>query len=74
MWRIDFENKRKAFELKLHSVEGNDDQRWAYKLLNLEAAATVAKRVKYGFEVSMRALLKNVGVDSSACRLLISFK
>jgi hypothetical protein len=32
MWRIDFENKRKAFELKLHSVEGNDDQRWAYKL------------------------------------------
>jgi len=32
MWRIDFENKRKAFEMKLHSVEGNDDQRWAYKL------------------------------------------
>ena len=32
MWRIDFENKRKAFEMKLQSVEGNDDQRWAYKL------------------------------------------
>ena len=32
MWRIDFENKRKSFETKLHSVEGNDDQQWAYKL------------------------------------------
>ena len=25
MWRIDFENKRKAFEMKLHSVEGHND-------------------------------------------------
>ena len=29
MWRNDFEQKRKAFELKL--LEGNDDQHWAYK-------------------------------------------
>jgi hypothetical protein len=32
MWRINFEKKRKDFETKLSSVEGSDDQRWAYRL------------------------------------------